>query len=316
MNNLWKDLFRKRDGVFAIQLFANEKLTLSEFDEQHLVLKMPIKGLWKPKPILFRADPFLFVKNDYLYLFYEEQKGFSPGRIMMIKTLDLKSWSDPIIVLQEMFHLSFPFVFEDEGKTYMIPESGESQSIRLYEANDDLTSFSYVRTLLRQEVRVGSNSNCVDNHIYKKDGVYFLFTSYRSDWKIRQELFISRNLLNGDFVSHPCSPIVVDNKYGRNGGALINLNGVMLRVSQDCSVEYGTNVSLHKILTIDESHYRETLYLDDIFSNNPLFPDGGHQLNVVTFLGKYIYGTDYRKMKWTWYHLYYSAMVSLGLYSK
>ena len=316
MNNPLKEFFKKRDGVFAIQLFANEKLTFSDFDEQHLVLRMAIKDLWKSKPVYFQADPFLFVKDDCLYLFYEEQKGFLPGRIKMIKTQDLISWSDPIVVLQEKFHLSFPYVFEDDGKIYMIPESCENQSVRLYEANDDLTSFVFVRTLLKQEDRTGPNSNFVDSHIYKKNGVYYLFTSYRSDWKTRQELFTSSDLLYSDFVSHPCSPITVNNKYGRNGGSIIDLNGLVLRVSQDCSVEYGTNVSLHEIIAIDKDLYKETIFVDDIFSNNPLFPDGGHQLNIVKFLGNYIYGTDYRKKKWTWYHLYYSIMIAFGIYKR
>lgn len=310
--NIIKEIFKKRDGVFAVQLFANDRFSLSEFDEQHLIFRMPIKGLWKSKPILFQADPFLFVKNGCLYLFYEEQKGFSPGRIMMMKTYDLKSWTVPLVVLQEPFHLSFPFVFEDDGIVYMIPESGEDQSIRLYESNDDLTSFRFVRTLLKQELRVGPNSNYVDNHIYKKNGVYFLFTSYRNNWEIRQELFTSSNLLSNEFVKHPCSPICLGNKYGRNGGSLIEQSGELLRVSQDCSLEYGTNVSLHKITTINEKQYSESLFEDDVFSGNSLFPNGGHQLNIAFFLGKYVYGTDYRVVKWTWYHLFHSAMIFLG----
>ena len=37
------------------------------------------------------------------------------------------------VVLEENFHLSFPFVFEDSGNLYMIPETAENQQIRLYE---------------------------------------------------------------------------------------------------------------------------------------------------------------------------------------
>ena len=71
---------------------------------------MPIKGLWKYKPVLFQADPFLFVNNNELFLFYELQYGFDPAKIVMIKTADLKTWTEPIVVLSEPFHLSFPFL--------------------------------------------------------------------------------------------------------------------------------------------------------------------------------------------------------------
>ena len=130
-------LYRK-DVTFTTALFASDRLAMDVFDEQHLILKFPLTGLWKPKPRRFQADPFLFVKDNELYLFYELQHWDDPGCIAMIKTKDLKVWSKPQMVLKEPFHLSFPFVFEDQGVIYMIPESQEDDSIRLYCANDDL----------------------------------------------------------------------------------------------------------------------------------------------------------------------------------
>lgn len=308
MKNPIKEFLKKRDGVFAIQLFVNDKLTLDGFDEQHLLFRMPISGLWKSKPILFRADPFLFVKDCELFLFYELQYGFDPGQIVMIKTRDLKEWTKPIVVLKEPFHLSFPFVFEDNGKVYMIPECEKTDTVRLYVANDDLTYFTYVRTLLKQDRYKGLYCNYADSHIYKKDDIYFLFTSYLKDWKQHQMLFHSDNLLKGDFIAHPQSPVVVNNECGRNGGSIIDYDGKKLRVSQDCHKDYGENVSLHEIIRINREKYEETIYCKNIYSDNPLFPDGGHQLNIVKFQDKYIYATDYKENKWTWYHLYYSIL--------
>ena len=100
----------KKEGTFAVALFANDLLTLNELNEQHLILKMPIDGIWKPKPVLFQADSFLFVREDELFLFYELQHWDDPGCIAMTKTKDLKSWTKPVIVLKESFHLSFPYV--------------------------------------------------------------------------------------------------------------------------------------------------------------------------------------------------------------
>lgn len=314
MKNPIKEFLKKRDGVFAIQLFANDSLTLDGFDEKHLVLKMSINGLWKSKPILFRADPFLFVKEDELFLFYELQYGFCPGQIVMIKTQDLKEWTKPIVVLREPFHLSFPFVFEDNGEVYMVPESEANNSIRLYKSNADLTSFIYVRTLLRQDRSLGMNCNYVDSHIYTKDGVYYLFTSYLKKWEMIQELYYTDDLINGVFQRHPSSPICISHEYGRNGGSLIEYNGKMLRVSQDCHKDYGDNVSLHEIVIIDKKHYEEKLYNRNVYALNPLFPDGGHQLNILYFKGKYVYATDYKEKHWTWCHLLNS--IKKKLYDK
>ena len=313
MNNPIKEIFKKRDGVFAIQLFSNDKLTMDDFDSNHILFRMKIKGLWKYKPILFRADPFLFVKGEELFLFYELQYGFDCGQIAMIKTRDLIHWSKPIIVLRESFHLSFPFVFEDNNSIYMIPESQQNDTIRLYKANDDMTSFSFVRILLSQERVKGIECNYVDSHIYKQGNSYFLFTSFMKDWKTTQELYVSNNLLDGKFEKHPSSPLCISHEIGRNGGALIDYYGKLLRVSQDCHNNYGENVTLHDIIRIDEHCYEEKVFKKNIFSNNPLFPDGGHQLNIAQFMGKYIYATDYKQNKWTWYHLFYSILVKLHL---
>ena len=305
-------LYRK-DVTLTTALFASEKLSLDVFDEQHLILKFPLSGLWKPKPRRFQADPFLFVKDDELYLFYELQHWDDPGCIVMIKTKDLRTWSTPMIVLQESFHHSFPFVFEDHGIIYMIPESQEDNSIRLYRANDDLTSFSFVRVLLQQEKMDGIIFNFVDSHIYKKDDNYFLFTSYKKDWMYYQELYVSDDLLHSEFIKHPKSPICVSNEFGRNAGSLITYESRLLRVTQDCHVDYGDNISFMEITTLDENDYEEKLYMHNVFPKNSIFIDGGHQLNIDQFHGQYIYATDYKVNKWTWYQLYVSIASKLGL---
>ncbi len=309
---MFQYLYRK-DVTFTTALFVSDNLSLDVFDEKHLILKFPLKGLWKPKPRRFQADPFLFVKDEELFLFYELQHWDNPGCIAMIKTKDLKTWTNPKIVLQESFHLSFPFVFEDHDCVYMIPESQEDDSIRLYKANEDLSSFTNVRTILRQERKNGINFCFNDSHVYIKDNIYYLFTSYQKDWMYYQELYVSDNLLYGTFVKHPQSPICVSNEFGRNGGSLIEYEDKLIRVTQDCHADYGDNTSLMKITKLDEEDYQEELYMHNIFPKNSIFIDGGHQLNIARFHGKYIYATDFKANKWTWYQLYVAIMKKLGL---
>ena len=123
-------------------------------------------------------------------------------------------------------------------------------------------------------------------------------------------------VIDGIFTKHPSSPLCVSHEYGRNGGALIDFDGKLLRVSQDCHKEYGENVSLLEIVKLDEHCYEEQLYKRNIFSENHLFPDGGHQLNIAQYQGLYIYATDYKENRWTWYHLYHSCLVKMHLAKK
>ena len=307
-------LFRK-EGAFAVALFANDRLTLDALDEEHLVYKLDIKELWRPKPVLYQADSFLFVKGDELFLFYELQHWDDPGVIAMVKTRDLRTWSQPVVVLKQPFHLSFPYVFEDGGQVFMVPESQESDAIHLFRAdNDELTSFSLVRTLLHQERANGIHYNYDDSHIYKKGGTYYLFTSYQRDWMYYQELYTSDDLLSGQFRRHPASPICVSNEFGRNGGSLIDYDGRLLRVTQDCHADYGDNVSLMEVTRLDELSYEEHLFKRNVLPRNSIFTDGGHQLNIARFCGKYVYATDYKQNRWAWYRLWIALLTKLKLH--
>ena len=309
------DRFFRKEGTFAVAVFANDHLTLDELDEQHLVYQRFINGLWKPKPILYQADSFLFVKDDTLYLFYELQHWDDPGVIAMVKTCDLNIWTEPVVVLRQPFHLSFPYVFEDNGQVFMVPESQESNAIHLFQAdNDQLTSFSKVRTLLHQKREEGIHYNLNDSHIYKKDGIYFLFTSYQKDWMYYQELYMTDDLLRCEFVKHPKSPICQSNEFGRNGGSLIDYEGRLLRVTQDCHADYGDNVSLMKITKLDEIEYEEQLYRQNVLPHNSIFRDGGHQLNIAHFKGQYIYATDYKQNRWAWYKPWIALLTKLKLH--
>ncbi|MBQ8065423.1 MAG: family 43 glycosylhydrolase [Prevotella sp.] len=301
---LLERLYRK-EGAFAVALFANDELTLDTLDEQHLIFRLPIKGLWRPKPVLYQADSFLFAKDDTLYLFYELQHWDDPGVIAMRKTKDLRSWSEPVVVLRQPFHLSFPYVFEDNGQVYMVPESQESDAIHLFRAdNKELTSFSKVRTLLRQERTEGIHYNYNDSHIYRQDGVYYLFTSYQKDWMYYQELYTTDDLLAGTFRPHPKSPVCKSNEFGRNGGSLLHFNGHLLRVTQDCHSDYGDNVSLMAIDILTPDDYREHVFQRNVLPANGIFRDGGHQLNIARFKDRYVYATDYKQNRWAWYRLW------------
>ena len=159
--------------------------------------------------------------KDRLCLFYESKKLLTPGVIMMISTIDLKHWTKPRVVLKEKFHLSFPWVFTDAGKVYMVPETGTDGSIRVYEATDDtLTRWKLKRKLLELSPGNVMNMGYSDSSIYKKDGIYYLMTTVQYEDGINTlELYYSDSLM-GKYVKHPLSPIAHSQNVGRNAGSL------------------------------------------------------------------------------------------------
>ena len=248
-------------------------------------------SLFNPNASVILADPFLFVKDGTLYLFYEHlNKWFGTGRICMRSTKDLKIWTDEVDVLVEPFHLSFPFVFEDDGKVYMLPETGGDKSIRLYEAEDDtLTKWRLVKKLMEGE------EPWYDTVIHKKDGKYYLFTGHDDNVQQEQHVFVADSL-KGPYKEHPMSPIYKGRDGGRNAGSIIEQNGDLYRPVQVCVNGYGEQTSVMKIETLTPTDYKEVLYKKNIIDTNiPPYKRGGHQWNPVEFLGKRIVATDYRE---------------------
>lgn len=246
-------------------------------------------------PTLMKADPFLFVKDDILYLFYEDM-GFSygGGRIMMMYSKDLKTWSKPVQITHEPdCHFSYPWVFEENGNIYMMPETGRAHNIRLYKAEKcNMADFRLHKIILERPVEEQNDItfDFADSCIHKKEGVYYLFTSIMKDNKYYLELYIS-DLLDGKYVRHPMSPVCEGNRYGRCGGSLIYDGDRLYRPAQDCENEYGGQIH---ILEIDE--LTPTTFKEHVAKENGLpkeiYREGGHQLNFARFKGQILVATD------------------------
>ncbi|MBR7031444.1 MAG: hypothetical protein IKI06_09465 [Prevotella sp.] len=297
--------FFNKDDDFGIIVSQNSQFDLTQVQRCSQILRLDIDNLLKPKPLLTQADPFLFVKGNTLYLFYESERSGEKGIIRMKKSDDLSHWSSPVTVLDQPFHLSFPFVFDYAGDVFMIPETQASESIRLYRGNKDLTDFTFERALLTQPRTEDVKFNFCDSHLLEKDGIFYLFTSVSYNWTYHLELYYTDDILNHDFVKHPLSPVYIGNDFGRSGGSIIHLDDNYYRISQDCSRSYGENVSIHRITALDKHVYKEELYKKDILEvGGKIYQDGGHQLNVIKYGDSYIYATDFRHVSWCWYQLY------------
>lgn len=278
---------------FSIRVFEIENnAPLFSMENGNTVLDIKSDtSLFNPNASVIIADPFLFAKNGVLYLFYEHLTRWEGhGRICMRSTCDLKNWTTEKDVLIEPFHLSFPFVFEEGGKVYMLPETGGDKSITLYEADkDDLSSWKKVKKLMEDE------DPWYDSIIYMKNDKYYLFTGHDDNVQQVQHLFVSDKLI-GPYVEHPASPICEGRDRARNAGSLIEDNGQLYRPVQVCVNGYGEQISVMRIEKLTPTDYIETLYKKDIVDTNlTTYKEGGHQWSVVEFMGKRIVATDYRE---------------------
>ncbi len=85
----------------------------------------------------FVADPFLVRDGKNWDLFFEVYNNDTQqGDLAVATSKNLWTWNYQKVIIDEPFHLSYPYVFRAGDEYYLIPESFEANSIRLYKADE------------------------------------------------------------------------------------------------------------------------------------------------------------------------------------
>ncbi len=203
----------------------------------------------------FWADPHTLQRDGKYYVFIEEYlHAKDKGVISVIELDDAGKWKPAMKVLEKDYHLSYPFVFEWDGKSYMVPESGGNRTIDLYESTDFPYKWQHKQTLME-------NVKAVDTTLIYHSGKWWLFTAIAENPaaapNVELFLFYSDDLLSGRWTPHPSNPIVSDVKRARPAGSLFVEDGKLFRPSQYCSTSYGYGFDLNEIERLSESEYCE-----------------------------------------------------------
>ena len=201
----------------------------------------------------FVADPFMIRFEDNWHMFFEVKNRESrKGEIGLAISKDGVRWSYQQIVLAEPFHLSYPYVFRWQDDYYMIPESCQADSVRLYRATNFPTQWLFVDNLL-------TGDKYVDSSIFHLDNKWWLLTGLGAppDRSEILRLFYAETLF-GRWTEHPANPIVNGNGCGaRPAGRSLVLNGRVIRYAQDCYPFYGTQVRAFEITDLTPTRYHE-----------------------------------------------------------
>jgi hypothetical protein len=200
----------------------------------------------------FVADPFMITRDGTWYMFFEIMNWeLGRGQIGFAQSQDGFHWSYRGVVLTESFHLSYPYVFESDGHCYMIPETHQARSVRLYEAISFPTEWSYLRTLVE-------GPYFADPCIVRHRDTWWLFVETSSGKKNDTLRLYWANELEGPWIEHPDSPIVRgDSSRARPGGRVIVLGNSLIRYAQNCSRLYGSEVLAFEITELTQTRYSE-----------------------------------------------------------
>lgn len=231
----------------------------------------------------FIADPFLFEKDKNTYLFVEDFSfKKNKGAISCYKLND----KPPVFlgkVLEEEFHLSFPFIFKFDDKIYLCPETFQKNEIRLYQSIDFPKKWEFKMTLIK-------NINAVDTLIFFKNDIWWLITSTThtedEDYSEMRIYYSLDGPLTNNWIPHKSNPIYVDPAKARNGGILFEKQKVY-RVNQINGFNfYGNKFEINEIVSISKDQFTEKL-ISKVKPNFFKKAIGTHHLNnnseFVTF---------------------------------
>lgn len=202
----------------------------------------------------YYADPFVACVGNQTVVFVEDY-DMSLGRgVITALRLDSAGATRLEVVLDEPFHLSFPYIFEHDGTLFMIPESSEARQIRLYRCHGYPLDW-------RLEAVLMDGVTAVDTMVFSSGQRFWMLTCLDADWYgsfgNEMHLFSAERPDSSTWTPHRSNPILMSADGGRNGG-LLREGADLFRIGQTHGfLHYGEAMSINRIERLDDSGYAE-----------------------------------------------------------
>jgi len=208
----------------------------------------PFAIRWLPPMGSFRfiADPFGLWRDGRLHVFVETYDYRVRVGAIEVLTYDGRfTLLDRAPVLNEPWHLSYPYVFEAEGETWMLPEAHRSNALTLYRAVDFPTRWEPAHRIVLDHVPVDATPIWYD-------GRWWLFytSASREPDKMSALHVAFADRLAGPWTPHPMNPVRVDAGSSRPGGTARIVDGQIVLPVQDCRSTYGGAIRPLRVTTL------------------------------------------------------------------
>jgi hypothetical protein len=218
------------------------------------------------------ADPFAISEEDgSLRIFFEDyQYGRNMAYLSSVKFSQDVGFSKPERLTSPFYHRSFPFCFQHNGNTYIIPEQISEGRVDLYTWDHETKNIYFERTLL--------NEALADPVLFLYQGKWWLFGS-PAGYEVNNSLNLYfSDALTEPFQLHPRNSIVFDPRKARMAGVYMDSNGKIFRFAQDSHIRYGKRIAVFEIMILSAVEYLEqfVVYIEPY--DHPDFRKGLHTL--------------------------------------
>jgi hypothetical protein len=200
----------------------------------------------------FYADPVLVVRDGAIHVFVEELPDDTGiGHIAHFTIGADGKATNPAPVLKTPTHLSYPFVFEHDGETWMMPESVAAGSLDLYRCRRFPDVWEHEARLLEGRFH--------DATLFTHEGRVWIAAATEawqsSTWDALSLFHASA--LTGPWTPHAMNPVIVDARWARPAGPQWRDGTGLIRPAQDCNGGYGGALTLRRILRLTPDEFAE-----------------------------------------------------------
>jgi hypothetical protein len=169
--------------------------------------------------------------------------------------------------------MSYPYLLEEKGEIYCVPETAQAGEIGLYRAEEFPRRWEKAATLV-------SNFAGRDNTIFRYGGRWWLLSAYADDYPWYGLFIWYARELRGPWIPHLANPVKLDAISSRPAGTPFRHAGNLYRPAQDCSRTYGGRIVLNRIMRLTPTEFEEqqaSVIEPDL--KGP-YPDGLHTISA------------------------------------
>lgn len=271
--SLMQRLRRKLDKTLAAPFFIDQWVIMSAKRLRYNTLRWMDFRPIIPGKDRYWGDPFIVQRGAEYYVFIEEKiYEARRGRIVCLRLDGDGRLLSQQVALERDYHISYPFIFEQDGETFMIPETAEQRTVELYRCRRFPDRWEFVRNLM-------SDIYAVDATLLQQAGRTWLFANVREPGGSSLNslhIYSADSLTAEKWTPHARNPVVQDIRWARPAGRIFADGGNLIRPSQDCSERYGYAIRFNRITRLTEAEYEEV-------PEAAFEPPGGKVLATHTF---------------------------------
>lgn len=230
----------------------------------------------------FWADPFLFQYQNEYFVFFEKYSYKTKKGIISCGKVKDNQLVDVIDVLEKDYHLSYPFIFKEDGEIFMMPETGENKRLEIYKCINFPNKWVLYSTAFEGEA-VQDTTLYID---VQKQKWLFLNKVVAPNVDRTSELYIYKidSLRLKKIEPHKQNPVLIDSRVARNGGGIFMYKGKTYRPSQsNTDGVYGKALNINQIKKMTIGEYKEKVIrkVEPNFKKNLLSIHHLHQIDKM-----------------------------------